>query len=75
MKFLAPNTMVLGTGRVVDNVKGAAATACRTSVEVKIDGLADVRNIEDNHQLFLSGKWDEQLKAYAELAGLKHVPI
>jgi len=75
MKFLAPDTIMLGTGRVADNVEGAAATACRTSVEVKVDGLADARNIKDNHQLFLSGKWDEPLKAYAELAGLKLAPI
>ena len=75
MKFQAPDTIALGTGRVVDNVAGAAATACRTSVEVKVDGLADARNVKDNHQLFLCGKWDEPLKAYAELAGLKVAPI
>jgi hypothetical protein len=75
MKFLAPDKIVLGTGRVVENVAGAAATACRTSVEVKLDGLADARNVKDNHQLFLCGKWDEPLSAFAELAGLKAAPI
>ena len=71
MKFRAPDTIVLGTGRVIDNVEGAAATACRTSVEVRLDGVADVRSIQDDHQLFLYGKWDQSLKAYAELAGLR----
>jgi hypothetical protein len=71
MKFVAPDTLVLGTGRAVDNVEGPAATACRTAVEVKIDGLADARNIRHGHQLFVSGKWDQQIRAYAELAGLK----
>ncbi len=75
VKFLSPDTMVLGTGRVVDNVEGAAATACRTAVEVKVDGLADARNVKDNHQLFLAGRWDEPMKAYAELAGLKLAPV
>ncbi|NUQ64077.1 MAG: hypothetical protein HUU20_16505 [Pirellulales bacterium] len=71
MKFRAPDTIVLGTGRVVDNVEGDAATACRTSVEVKVNGLADARNVKDSHQLFLAGKWDEPIRAFAELAGLK----
>lgn len=75
MKFRAPDTLALGTARVVGNIGGQAATACRTSVEVKVDGLADARDIRGNHQLFLSGKWDEQLKAYAEMAGLKLAPI
>jgi hypothetical protein len=75
MKFQAPDKLVLGTGRVVQNITGAAATACRTSVEVKLDGLADARNVKDNHQLFLSGKWDEPLGAFAELAGLKTASI
>ena len=75
MKFRAPDTIALGTGRVVENVEGAAATACRTAVEVKVDGLADARNVKDSHLLLLSGKSDEQWKAYAELAGLKVAPV
>jgi len=75
MKFQAPDKMALATGRVVENVQGAAATACRTAVEVKIDGLADARHVQGNHQLFLSGKWDEPLRAYAELAGLRLASI
>ena len=75
MKFQAPDTIALGTGRVVGNVEGAAATACRTSVEVKLDGLTDPCSIQGHHQLFVSGRWDEPLKAYAELAGLKIAAI
>lgn len=75
MKFRAPDTIALGTGRVVKSLAGAASTACRTAVEIKVDGLADARSVKDNHQLFVSGKWDEQLRAYAELAGLKLAPI
>ena len=70
LKFLAPESLALGTGRVVENVEGAAATACRTAVEVKLDNVADVRDVAQSHQLFLAGKWDQQLKAFAELAGL-----
>jgi L-fucose isomerase-like protein len=75
MKFQAPDALVLGTGRVVDNVEGAAATACRTAVEVKVDGLDDARNVKNDHQLFLAGKRDEPIKAFAELAGLKLAPV
>jgi hypothetical protein len=75
MKFRVPDIIVLGTGRVIKSLAGPASTACRTAVEVKVDGLADARNVKDNHQLIVSGKWDEQLRAYAELAGLKIAPI
>jgi hypothetical protein len=75
VKFSAPDTLVLGTGHVVDNVDGAGATACRTSVEIEVDGLADARDVKVGHPLLLSGKWDSQLKAYAELAGLRVVPV
>lgn len=75
MKFQAPDALVLGTGRVVDNVEGAASTACRTAVEVKVDGLDDARNVKNDHQLFLAGKRDEPIKAFAELAGLKLAPV
>jgi hypothetical protein len=75
MKFRAPDTIALGTGRVVADISGPASTACRTAVEVKVDGLADARNVKDSHLLLLSGKSDEQWKAYAELAGLKVAPV
>ncbi len=75
MKFRAPDTIALGTGRVVADISGPASTACRTAVEVKVDGLADARSIKDNHLLLLSGKSDEQWRAYAELAGLKVAPV
>jgi len=75
MKFKAPETMVLGTGHVVENVEGEAANTCRTSVEVKIDGLADARNVVDHHQLFVAGKWDQPIRAFAELAGLQLASI
>ncbi len=75
MKFQAPESLVLGTGRVVENVEGGASTACRTAVEVKIDGLDDARNVKTDHQLFIAGKRDEPIRAYAELAGLKLAPV
>jgi len=75
VKFRSPDTLALGTGRVVADVSGPASTACRTAVEVKVNGLADARSIKDDHLLFLSGKSDEQWKAYAELAGLKVAPV
>jgi hypothetical protein len=75
MKFLAPDRLALATGRVVENVEGAAATACRTAVEVQVDGLPDPCNVKNNHQVFLAGKWDQPLRTYAELSGLKPTPI
>ncbi len=75
VKFRAPDTIALGTGRVVADISGPASTACRTAVEIKVDGLADARSIKDDHLVLLSGKSDDLWKAYAELAGLKVAPV
>ncbi len=40
-----------------------------------MDDVADSRDCRGFHQLFLYGKLDRQLKAYAQLAGIEVSPI
>jgi hypothetical protein len=71
MKMQGPDTMLLGTGRVVGNAEAPFSGGCRTRVEIKVDDVADSRDVKGHHQLFICGKWDTPLKAYCELAGIK----
>ena len=75
MKFRGPETMLLGTGKVVSNIETPPAGGCRTSVELAMDGIADPRDCKGFHQLFLLGNLAEQIRNYCELAGIKVVPV
>ena len=76
MKFEGPGTMILGTGRIVsNNTDLPGCGGCRTSVELAMDNVADSRDIRGFHQLFILGKHDGDFRAYAQLAGIKVVPI
>jgi len=74
LKFRAPATLALATGRVVGNVADKDSTGCRTAIEVRLDG-ADPADIQGSHQLFVYGNLDAPLKAFAQLAGLTVAPI
>lgn len=67
--------LILGTGKVVSNIDSTKLGGCRTQVEVELDQVADCRDTKGFHQLFILGKWDRLLKAYAQLAGIQVVPI
>ncbi len=75
MKFEGPETMILGTGRVVGNIDTPPSGGCRTSVDLEMDGITDSRDVKGFHQLFILGKLDRQFMAYAQLAGIKVVPV
>jgi hypothetical protein len=76
MKFESPDTIILGTGRVLgNNTDIPGCGGCRTSVDLAMDNVADSRDIRGFHQLFILGKQDHHFKAFAQLAGLKVLPI
>lgn len=75
MKFTGPGSIVLGTGRVLGNIDNPPAGGCRTSVEVELDDVPDIRQMEGIHQLFIYGDLERPIKAYCELAGIKVVHI
>lgn len=75
LKFQAPDTMLVGTGRVVGNIESSLQGGCRTAVEVKVDGLADCRDIKGHHQVLVCGQHAATLRAFCELSGLKAVNV
>ncbi len=75
MKFDGPGKMILGTGQVASNIDTPPCGGCRTSVELKMDNVADPRDCKGFHQLFILGRHERLLRAYGELAGIEVVPI
>ncbi len=76
MKFISPDTIILGTGRLVSNNSDMPGCGgCRTSVELAMDNVADCRDIKGFHQLIILGRQAGHFRSYAQLAGLKVVPI
>jgi len=74
-EFENPGKIIVGTGRVVRNIDTPPEGGCRTSVELKMDNVANCMDIKGFHQLFVYGKLDRQLMAYGKLAGIEVVPI
>ena len=66
------SSILLGTGRVVRNIDNPPSGGCRTSLEVQVDGIDDVRKLQHlHHQLIILGNHKERLRAYCELAGIE----
>ena len=66
------SSILLGTGRVVRNIDNPPSGGCRTSLEVQVDGIDDVRHLKClHHQLIILGKHRDHLRAYCELAGIE----
>ena len=75
MKFQGPESIILGTGRVLRNIDTPPAGGCRTSVELELDDVSDCRDTKGFHQLFIYGDLELPFKAYCQLAGIKVVHI
>jgi hypothetical protein len=70
MKFVGPQRIILGTGKVVRNIETPPSGGCRTSIEATVDGVADSRDVKGFHQLVILGDHEVLFKAYAKLAGI-----
>ncbi len=75
MKFVGPQRIIVGTGKVVANIDTPPAGGCRTSVEITVDGKADPRDSAGFHQLFILGDVKDLFVRYAELAGVEVAPV
>ena len=71
VRFERPESLLVGTGHVLNNVDAAIKGGCRTAVEIVVDGLDDARDLAGFHQVLVCGKFDRELRMYAELAGLR----
>ncbi len=70
MQMVGPGKMILGKGRVLRNLDTPPAGGCRTSVELAIDGPADVRDTKGFHQLFIYGDHVRDFQAYGQMFGI-----
>lgn len=70
MQFVGPGKMILGKGKVLRNLDTPPAGGCRTSVELAIDGPADVRDTKGFHQLFIYGDHVRDFEAYGQMYGI-----
>jgi len=71
MKFVGPEKIILGTGKILANINTPPSGGCRTSVECTVDGVADSRDIKGFHQLLVWGDLENEYKAYCALAGIQ----
>jgi hypothetical protein len=69
LKFQSPDKLLLGTGRVLANIDGPEA-ACRTSIEIALNNVADPCDVRGHHQVIVCGKLDAPVEAYGRLAGI-----
>ncbi len=73
VRFTSPNEMIIDTGTVVSNVDTPPAGGCRTSVEIRMDGIEDCRDVKGFHQVVVLGQHRRLLEAFCELYGIRHV--
>jgi len=74
-KFQGPGKMIIGSGTVIGNVETPPAGGCRTSVEVKMRGIEDVRNTKGFHQLLMYGDHAKELNDLCQLLGIEAIPM
>jgi len=74
-KFQGPTRMIIGSGTVIGNVDTPPAGGCRTSVEVKMKEIKDVRNTKGFHQLLMYGDHTRELKSLCQLLGIEAIPM
>jgi len=71
VRFQSPNEIIVDTGSVVTNVNTPPAGGCRTSIELKMDRIEDVRDVLGFHQVVFYGDHRRDAQAFAQLMGMK----
>jgi hypothetical protein len=72
-RFQNPNALIVDTGTVVGNVQTPPAGGCRTSVEIAMDRVEDVRDVLGFHQNVFYGDHRRDLEAFCQMYGIKVV--
>jgi len=70
-RFTSPNEMIIDTGTVVGNVDTPPAGGCRTSVEIAMDNIEDVRDVLGFHQVVHYGNNRRDLQNFCQMYGIK----
>jgi len=70
VRFQNPKTIIVDTGTVMGNVKTPPAGGCRTSVEILMDNVEDVRDVLGFHQNVFYGDHRRDVEAFAQMYGM-----
>lgn len=62
--------LLLDSGTVVGNVQTPPAGGCRTSVEIAMDRVEDVRDVKGFHQVIFYGNHRRDVEAFCQLFGI-----
>ncbi|MBI4879028.1 MAG: hypothetical protein HY812_05120 [Planctomycetes bacterium] len=70
VRFEDSGSMIVDTGVVVANVDTPPAGGCRTSIEIAMDNVADVRDVLGFHQVVTLGSHRAQVEGFCQLYGI-----
>lgn len=73
VRFKSPTELILDTGTVVANVNTPPAGGCRTSFEIAMDRVEDVRDVQGFHQVVFYGNHRRDVQAFCQMYGIKVV--
>ena len=73
VRFQNPNELIVDTGTVVGNVATPPAGGCRTSVEIAMDDVEDVRDVLGFHQVVFYGNHRRDIEAFCQMYGIKAI--
>jgi len=78
-KFQNSDEMIIGSGKVVGNIDTPPSYMCITSVEVKVDGVEDMRDVEKDvkalHVLLMYENKAKELSSFCQLMGIKSIQV
>jgi hypothetical protein len=70
LQFQGPKEIILDTGTVAGNVPTPPAGGCRTSVELVMDRVQDVRDVQGFHQVVFYGDHRREVEAFCQMYGI-----
>lgn len=71
IRFQSTNELIVDVGEVVSNVNTPPAGGCRTSVEIAMDRVEDVRDVLGFHQVVVLGDHAREVDAFCQLYGIE----
>jgi len=73
VRFKDAKTLIVDTGTVVGNVSTPPAGGCRTSVELAMDNIEDVRDVLGFHQNVFYGDYRRDVEAFCQMYGIQAI--
>jgi L-fucose isomerase-like protein len=70
LDFNNPDEIIVDTGIVKNNINTPPAGGCRTQVEIKMDNVADSRDVKGFHQVVVLGNHRRIIEGFSQLYGI-----